>query len=181
MKIFVSSTYRDLETVRATLLKKLAEAGFDAIAMEFLPPGRQLEDPAEWSCEQVKRADIFVALLGRRFGARPFGGINPLLHGLPIVVLELKTARHESIPILAYRVADTLWDSDNHPDGRCGEEPWDESLKDIYLRDHFDEEKSIQTAEDLNIVIEDVRALAKRKWWLRCLRNFNRLRHSFSI
>jgi hypothetical protein len=70
LKVFVSSTYYDLRHIRSNLELFISELGYEAVLFEngsvAFDPGSPLDD----SCyEEVKGCDIFVLIIGGRYGS----------------------------------------------------------------------------------------------------------------
>ena len=72
MLIFISSTYQDLAVHRRTLEDSLAISGIDFNAMEHF--GASPTPPIQTCLAAVEHSEIFVGILGVRYGASPIGG-----------------------------------------------------------------------------------------------------------
>ncbi len=65
LKVFISSTYRDLKEVRGLLIKGIEEA-LEAVAMEkFVPTDRYAHDKA---LEELEKSDICIFIIGDYYG-----------------------------------------------------------------------------------------------------------------
>ncbi len=71
-RIFVSSTYYDLKHVRSSLEKFISSLGYEPVLSEKgeVPsvPGLR---PDESCCREVQECDIYVLIIGRRYGSEP--------------------------------------------------------------------------------------------------------------
>lgn len=71
VKIFLSSTYRDLQAHRQAVLDVLHKAGELPLTMETF--GARSEDATTASLDEVRNADLFIGLYADRYGYRPDG------------------------------------------------------------------------------------------------------------
>jgi hypothetical protein len=70
-RVFVSSTYYDLKHIRASLENFIESLGFDPILFEQGDIAYTHDVPLDESCyREVNAADIFVLLVGGRYGSR---------------------------------------------------------------------------------------------------------------
>lgn len=67
LRIFLSSTYRDLVNVRSTVLKFLEVLRSDLVHMETF--GSDESKPKAFCLEQVRNCNLFIGLLAERYGA----------------------------------------------------------------------------------------------------------------
>lgn len=70
-RIFISSTFFDLRSMRASLERFVKEMGYDPILFErgHIPWGK--EDPLESSCyREIHTCDVLVAVIGGKFGTQ---------------------------------------------------------------------------------------------------------------
>jgi hypothetical protein len=108
-KIFVSSTYYDLRHIRSNLELFISELGYDAILFEN---GSVAFDPAlplDESCyDEVKACDIFVLILGGRYGSIASSEAKSPHEAGRLAMLnsvtkkEYLTARDKDIPIYIF-------------------------------------------------------------------------------
>jgi hypothetical protein len=93
MKIFISSTSRDLLAHRAKVISALQTSNQLPIVMETFnsAPG----DAKEISLEQVQRADLFIGLYAKRYGFRPDDDKS-------ITELEYLAAKEKNIPCFIF-------------------------------------------------------------------------------
>ena len=90
-KVYVSSTIADLTQERQAVVDWLRAARHQAVD-SYLPDSDTVRD----SClEDVGSCDLYVLILGHRYGYRPAGG-NP--EGLSITHLEFRRAGQCGIP-----------------------------------------------------------------------------------
>lgn len=69
MRVFVSSTYRDLAEYRETLRLALETSGHSFHGMEHF--GAQPDPPLATCLTELEHCDIYVALIGARYGSAP--------------------------------------------------------------------------------------------------------------
>ncbi len=95
--VFVSSTCYDLRQVRADLRAYLENAGFEPVLSEYstfpVDPGAATIANCRKAVES--RADIFVLIIGNRYGSTDE-------HGKSITNLEYLTARAKGIPVYVF-------------------------------------------------------------------------------
>ena len=69
-RVFVSSTYYDLKHVRHSLDVFIENVGYDSILWEKGNIAYAFDKPLDESCyEEVKNVDIFVLIIGGRYGS----------------------------------------------------------------------------------------------------------------
>ena len=101
IRVFLSSTYRDLRFERRAVRRALLFEGFEVACMEDLD--RMPDDPFRWSVDTVAKSDIYVLLIGERGGSLAYGGIG--LEGTATYThWELKWSRHCTVRQLHYRL-----------------------------------------------------------------------------
>ena len=93
-KIFISSTIYDLKNERRAALKAVEEVGGLPLMSEFTMPAVS-SDSVTACLERVKQADIYVLVLGNRYGWRPEEKES-------ITEMEYNTAVKNNIPVLAF-------------------------------------------------------------------------------
>jgi hypothetical protein len=103
--VFLSSTSKDLETVRARVVERLSERGFTVLHMaEF---GAHSADGLDVSLQQVRRCDLFIGLYAFRYGYIPADPIrNP--DGLSVTEMEFHEAVRLGVPIYLFRVTEAF-------------------------------------------------------------------------
>src|SRR3954463_8105538 len=98
MKVYISSTYRDLRAHRAAVDHALRRMGHDVIGMEqYVAEGTA---PLARVQADVRGSDAYVLIIGWRYGYVPVGPANP--HGSSITELELDAAVAAKKPVLAF-------------------------------------------------------------------------------
>jgi hypothetical protein len=100
-RIYVSSTFSDLEVCRDKVYRTLRRMGHDAVAMEDYVA--QDERPLDACLEDVRNSDLYVGVIARRYGFVPQDG-NP--EALSITELEYREATKAGIPRLMFLLAD---------------------------------------------------------------------------
>ena len=99
MKVYVSSTYQDLIEHRAAVDRTLRRMGHDVIGMEqYVAEGSK---PVERCKADVRTADVYVIIVGWRFGYVPGLTASPP-DGRSITEIELDEARDAGKPVLAF-------------------------------------------------------------------------------
>jgi hypothetical protein len=96
-KIYVSSTYSDLQEFRQRVYRALRQLGHDVIAMEDYVATD--ERPVRKCLADVGRCDLYLGIFAWRYGYIP-PEYNP--EGKSITELELTHARKEGIPSLVF-------------------------------------------------------------------------------
>ncbi len=93
MRIFVSSTYLDLQEVRDRLIKSLMKAGKSPAAMEVF--GARSDLPLDSCLQELRRSDVVVLMIGAQYGSVESKS------GLSYTHLEFREAVGCGIPVLA--------------------------------------------------------------------------------
>jgi len=99
LRVFVSSTMKDMPNERQAVIDRLALFNFEPVNAESLSP----DGTDSWAHIQseIESSDIFVLLLGPSYGWIPSKGPNAG-QGLSVTHLEFNYAKNEGIPILAF-------------------------------------------------------------------------------
>lgn len=98
MKIYISSTYKDLVDHRSAVDRTLRRMGHDVIGMEqYVAEGNK---PVERSLADVRLADLYVVIVGWRYGYIPLDQTPP--GTLSITELEYNAAVAAKKPILSF-------------------------------------------------------------------------------
>ena len=71
MRVFLSSTYIDLQKHRAAVVEALARMGQESSRMEVF--GARAEEPATACFDEIDRCELFVGVYGHRYGFVPVG------------------------------------------------------------------------------------------------------------
>lgn len=101
MKIFISSTYKDLVDYRRAAIEAVLKLELEVIAMEFF--NSRPEDPKTVCEREVDECDLFIGIYGHRYGFIPKGGKKSITH------LEYELARKLGKPCFCFIV------DRNHP------------------------------------------------------------------
>jgi hypothetical protein len=129
VKAFVSSTVSDLAAYRATVNDTLERLGIEYVTLESLIASSV---PADSVLEALSSADIFILLLGYRYGSiAPKGGIS-------WVEVEFRAAQQMSKPILVFMARpDTQWPVNAIDLDRSRVEGFREEVASSYLVSYF--------------------------------------------
>lgn len=104
-RVFVSSSYYDLRHLRSSLENFIESLGFDAILSEKGDIAYIPDMPLDESCyREVNNADIFVIIIGGRYGSEKSGSKPTIVKQFyerydSITRLEYQSAREKDIPI----------------------------------------------------------------------------------
>jgi hypothetical protein len=99
MKVYLSSSYRDLRDHRAAVALTLRRMGHDVIGMEeYVAEG---VTPLARSLADVESADVYVVMVGWRYGYVPADGTGNPNHR-SITELEFERATGTGTPVLAF-------------------------------------------------------------------------------
>ncbi|MBS0154165.1 MAG: SUMF1/EgtB/PvdO family nonheme iron enzyme [Nitrospira sp.] len=101
--IYLSSTYEDLKDYRRVVNEILRKAGHQVIAMEDYVAADQR--PVQKCLDDVARADVYVGIIGFRYGYVPPSHLNP--EGLSITELEFRHAEQLKKPCLMFLADET--------------------------------------------------------------------------
>lgn len=115
-RIYVSSTYSDLEQYRKAVHDVLLRMGHDVVGMEVLIAGDQTS--VEVAMSAVANSDIYIGIIAWRYGYIPSDD-NP--ESLSIVELEYRQARQLGLPILLFLVDEEEAWPNEHFDAVTGE------------------------------------------------------------
>ena len=94
LKIFISSTIKDLANEREIVARAINDLHFEAIRAETL--GSRPETPAEICKTMVQESDIFIGIYGNRYGYVPENEVRS------ITEIEFDEARRMGKDILIY-------------------------------------------------------------------------------
>ncbi len=99
-RVFVASTWEDLKNERSEVLEALRQFYFQHVTMEYF--GADPRQPIEKCLEEVQSADIFVGIIGHRYGS--------ILDttGKSYTQMEYEEARKYNIPCLIYIRSDDI-------------------------------------------------------------------------
>jgi hypothetical protein len=99
LRVFVSSTMKDMRNERFAVLERLSSFNFEPVNAEGWGPVGTKSWPRIQS--EIESSDIFVLILGSRYGWMPDKGPKGGL-GLSVTHLELKQAQELGIPVLPF-------------------------------------------------------------------------------
>lgn len=96
MKVFLSSTYKDLQQHRRVLIDTLSKLGTNIVlvAMEYF--GSNPLDPIQLSVQKVSESDVYIGVFGWRYGA------VDRYSKMSITEIEYRTALAKGLPVLLY-------------------------------------------------------------------------------
>lgn len=100
LRVFISSTSDDLEDERFQVLEAVRQLHFEHIAMEYF--GADPRQPIEVCLEQVGRSDVFLGIVGHRYGSI----VEET--GKSYTQMEYEEARRIAIPCLIYLRSDEV-------------------------------------------------------------------------
>jgi len=98
VRVFVSSTYRNLASYRETLRLALQKSGLAFLGMEHF--AAQDAPPFETCFEELDQADVYLGVIGNTYGSSPAG------HDLSYTELEYVHARDRRIPCIILVISD---------------------------------------------------------------------------
>ncbi|MCC8251558.1 DUF4062 domain-containing protein [Saccharothrix luteola] len=102
LRVYVSSTYQDLQHCRSAIRLALQRMGVDDIAMETYTAGE--ERPLDRCLDDVRAADVYVGVLAWRYG------FVPAQETASITGLEYRTAGDAGVPRLMFVLdPDAMW------------------------------------------------------------------------
>jgi hypothetical protein len=93
VRVFLSSMFIDLEEERNAVYERLRHE-FDVVRMEDF--GARNKVPVETCVSEVESSDVYVLILGHRYGSLAPG------YGASYTQVEYEAARENDIPVLAY-------------------------------------------------------------------------------
>lgn len=96
MKIFVSSTYEDLEEYRLAVHTAIRRLGHQPIGMEYF--GSRPTEPKVAALEELEKCEAFVGIYAHRYGTIPQGD------QFSVTEQEFDRARSLNLPCLCYRL-----------------------------------------------------------------------------
>ena len=108
MRVFISGTYADLVEYRKKVFETLAALEISGVTMELF--GSHTEDPVTFSQQEVERCDVYVGIIGRRYGFIPKGKKKSVTH------LEYEAAKRSGKTILIYLMHKSVRLPEDHMD-----------------------------------------------------------------
>jgi hypothetical protein len=157
IRVFVSSTFRDLEFERKFVIQKLISLGFYVISMEA--DCKKDFDWRQWSINQAHQCDLYIFLFAERVGTQAnYIAMNVWYQSTS--ELEKRVASSSSIRMLEYRLERPFPDDDTlfTPEKR------DDYLKTIATEDRHSLEAMIarMLREGIGTPIQRVEELERR-------------------
>ncbi len=116
MRVFVSSTYRQLASYREVMRLAIEKSGHTFLGMEYF--SAQDEPPLNVCLQELETADIYVGVLGTLYGSSPPG------QELSYTELEYNRARELAKPCIILVISEEAlipvgsFDSDPNRNGR---------------------------------------------------------------
>ena len=96
MKVFLSSTFADLDRHREVLIDTLMRMSPDVEVLSMEHFGSRPSPPVELSVSKVRQADVYVGIFGWRYGT------VDKQSNMSITEVEYRTALATGIPVLLY-------------------------------------------------------------------------------
>ena len=142
MRIFVASTYEELEGYRAAATRSILTSGNISEDMLFWPA--EDSPPLDVSIRRVRSSDLLILLIAHRYGNPPEG------HNVSITELEFDEAVTLGIPILAFSVDPTYpWNPsyvETDQAARARLEAFIQKVSRQVVRKHFTSPESLEVA-----------------------------------
>jgi tetratricopeptide (TPR) repeat protein len=98
MKVFISSTYKDLIEYRAAAIEAVEGTSYQAIKMEVF--GARSNEPIEACLKEIEQSDLFVGIYAHRYGYVPDGS------DISITQMEYLHAKKLGRPIYCFVIDD---------------------------------------------------------------------------
>ena len=123
MKVFISSTYKDLVDYRAAAIRAVEGTNYQASKMEVF--GARSEEPLYACLKEVEESDLFIGIYALRYGFIPEGS------DISITEMEYLHAKNLQKPIYCF-----MLDDENQPwlSKWIEDEPGKSQLKDFKQR-----------------------------------------------
>ena len=132
-RVFISSTYYDLRSVRADLERFIREQGFDPILNERGGVVYTKEESPEQGCyREIESCDILVSIVGGQFGSVSQAG------PYSISQMELKSALEQNKQVYIFVERDVLTEHRTYEKNRDASVNW-VSVKDVAIFRFLDE------------------------------------------
>jgi hypothetical protein len=138
-RIFISSTYYDLKSVRADLERFIRDQGFDPVLNERGGIVYTKEQSPEQGCyREIESCDILISIIGGRFGSSS-------LHAGPYSIsqMELKTAIENNKQVYIFIERDVLTEHRTYQSNKSKDIDWT-SVDDKKIFDFIEEVLSLQ-------------------------------------
>ena len=98
MKVFISSTYKDLIDYRAAAIKAVEGTSYQAVKMEVF--GARPNEPLEACLQEIEQSDLFVGIYAHRYGYVPDGS------DISITQMEYLHAKMLGRPVYCFVIDD---------------------------------------------------------------------------
>ncbi|HRQ23930.1 MAG TPA: DUF4062 domain-containing protein [Anaerolineales bacterium] len=123
MKVFISSTYKDLIEHRAAAIRAVEGTNYQASKMEVF--GARPDEPLDACLKEVEQSDLFIGIYALRYGFIPEGA------DISITEMEYRHAKTLGKPIYCF-----ILDDENQPwlQKWVEDEPGKSKLKDFKRR-----------------------------------------------
>lgn len=136
-RVFISSTYYDLKTVRADLERFIKEQGFDPVMNERGGVVFTKEESPEQGCyREIESCEILVSIIGGRFGTTSETG------PYSISQMELKAALDQNKQVYIFVENDVLVEHRTYAQNKDAEIKW-ASVSDVAIFKFLDEVLSL--------------------------------------
>jgi len=137
MKVFISSTYKDLIDYRAAAIEAVEGTSYQAVKMEVF--GARSDEPLKACLQEIEQSDLFVGIYAHRYGYVPDDS------DISITEMEYLHAKKLSKPIYCFVI-----DDENQPwlPKWIDDEPGKSKLKDFKSRVQTDHIVSFFTTPD---------------------------------
>lgn len=137
MKVFISSTYRDLIEYRTAAIEAVEGTSYQAVKMEVF--GARSDEPLKACLEEIEQSDLFIGIYAHRYGYVPDGS------DISITEMEYLHAKKLEKPIYCFVI-----DEENQPwlPKWIEDEPGKSKLKDFKNRIQTDHIVAFFTAPD---------------------------------
>ena len=144
LRIFISSTMKDLVNERSQVRERLISFNFEPVNAEDLPSSTA----RSWDAleKEIRSCNVFVLLLGERYGWIPTEGPHAN-EGKSITHLEFEEAERLRIPVLAFLKELSYEDTDRNSDDAKKRDKFRETIRD-YAGGYFTS-KSFRLATEL--------------------------------
>jgi hypothetical protein len=139
LRVFISSTFKDLEIFRKAAFEAIQSLG--GIGEDMIYWSADDREPSDLSISRVRSSDLMVLILAHRYGTIPTGS------SYSITELEYRAAREANVPVLAFIV-----------DGKT---PWSPDDIDWHQKDQLDRFKVLVRADVTPKVFTSVEHLSR--------------------
>jgi hypothetical protein len=157
IKVFVSSTWADLQAEREMVEKALSRMRVRFVGMEYF--GSRPDTPKQTCLDEIARSNVYIGIFAHRYGTIDAD------HGCSLTELEYREARARELPCLIYFKDENVAVIPSHfeadPESRCKLQEFKEQLKKTHTISWFTtpEDLAMQVALDLvgNFLVDSSR------------------------